>query len=185
MKNRRGNSARGRKITGLQFQPDNPNNLLITSNDSRIRLYEGGSPLQRRRCPGFRNTVHAGMAKGSPAVIRFPCGAGYTLRCKYKGLQNTNTQIRASFSERGDFIICGSDDGSVYFWTTAVGGRPGSGGETHDDGAKQEKSGSYECFNAHADIATVAIFAPDAARRPLTRKSPPVSAKVTLRRALC
>jgi len=42
--------------------------------------------------------------------------------CKFKGLHNTNTQIRASFSEQGDFILCGSDDGYVYFWTTNAGG---------------------------------------------------------------
>ena len=41
VKNRRGNSARGRKITGMQFLPQDPSQLLITSNDSRVRLYEG------------------------------------------------------------------------------------------------------------------------------------------------
>jgi hypothetical protein len=41
VKNRRGNSARGRKITGMQFLPRDPSRLLITSNDSRIRLYDG------------------------------------------------------------------------------------------------------------------------------------------------
>ena len=43
VKNRRGNSARGRKITGMQFLPQDPSQLLITSNDSRVRLYEGKS----------------------------------------------------------------------------------------------------------------------------------------------
>lgn len=41
VKNRRGNTSRGRKITGMQFMPKDPSQLLITSNDSRIRLYEG------------------------------------------------------------------------------------------------------------------------------------------------
>ena len=41
VKNRRGNTARGRKITGMQFLPQDPSQLLITSNDSRVRLYEG------------------------------------------------------------------------------------------------------------------------------------------------
>ena len=34
----------------------------------------------------------------------------------------------------------------------------------------QEKSSSYECFNAHNDIVTVALFAPGTARR--TQKLP-------------
>ena len=103
--------------------------------------------------------------------------AGYALRCKYKGLHNTNTQIRASFSQHGDFIICGSDNGSVYFWTTAAGGEDDATA-AQQNGPKLEKSGSYESFHAHDDIATVAIFAPDAARRPLSRKSPRVTDKV-------
>lgn len=41
VKNRRGKASRGRKITGLQFLPNDPAKLLITSNDSRIRLYDG------------------------------------------------------------------------------------------------------------------------------------------------
>ena len=40
MKNRRGNS-KGRKITGMQWLPGQASQLLITSNDSRVRLYEG------------------------------------------------------------------------------------------------------------------------------------------------
>jgi len=50
-----------------------------------------------------------------------------------------------------------------------------------DAGAKpQEKSGSYESFHAHNDIATVAIFAPKGTQRVLTRKSPRVSERVSL-----
>ncbi len=46
VKNRRGNTSRGRKITGMQFMPKDPSQLLITSNDSRVRLYDGDAPLQ-------------------------------------------------------------------------------------------------------------------------------------------
>ena len=43
VKNRRGKQAKGRKVTGVQFDPQDSSNLLVTSNDSRIRLYEGES----------------------------------------------------------------------------------------------------------------------------------------------
>ncbi|KAK9821320.1 hypothetical protein WJX81_001477 [Elliptochloris bilobata] len=138
VKNRRGQgAARGRKITGLQFLPGDPSQLLITSNDSRIRLYDG-----------------------------------YTMRTKYKGHHNRNTQIRSTFSTAGDFLVCGSDDGWAYVWPTdapaAAGAGPGSG--------KRDKNNSYECFHAHNDIVTVAIFAPDAARRAVIAAPPrPVS----------
>ena len=104
--------------------------------------------------------------------------AGYTLQCKYKGLQNTNTQIRASFSESGDFIICGSDDGSVYFWSTKTGSEVEPSPVESSSAASQEKSGAYEHFHAHTDIATVAIFAPKGARRTLKPQSPRATDKV-------
>lgn len=46
VKNRRGKTSRGRKITGLQFLPNDSGKLLITSNDSRIRLYNGAPSPQ-------------------------------------------------------------------------------------------------------------------------------------------
>ncbi|KAI8374811.1 WD40-repeat-containing domain protein [Blakeslea trispora] len=36
----------------------------------------------------------------------------------YKGLQNETMQIKASFSDDGRYIICGSEDGCVYMWCT-------------------------------------------------------------------
>lgn len=47
VKNRRGKASRGRKITGIQHLPNDPSKLLITSNDSRIRLYNGESSLNK------------------------------------------------------------------------------------------------------------------------------------------
>lgn len=93
--------------------------------------------------------------------------AGYTLQCKYKGLQNTNTQIRASFSQSGDFIICGSDDGLVYFWGTDPAHKaPSTSAASQAEGSgRVEKNGSYESFHAHDDIVTVAIFGTDAAKQ--------------------
>lgn len=37
---------------------------------------------------------------------------------KYKGIDNPVLQIRASFSDDGRYIICGSEDGCVYLWCT-------------------------------------------------------------------
>ena len=174
VKNARGQHSRGKKITGLQFfnshtggggvsstgggvrkpgssgtttasaatssNSGRPGPLLITSNDSRIRLYEG-----------------------------------YTLKYKYKGHTNKNTQIRASFSPGGDYVVCGSDDGWVYLWNTFGSHNNNSsssntgGGSTTTSGAhniqEREKVGAYECFFANGDTVTVAVFAPCAAHR--------------------
>lgn len=37
-RNRKGKHRRGRKVTGLEFTPMG-NHLLVTTNDSRVRLY--------------------------------------------------------------------------------------------------------------------------------------------------
>ncbi|KAI7900836.1 WD40-repeat-containing domain protein [Cokeromyces recurvatus] len=37
---------------------------------------------------------------------------------KYKGIDNSSMQIRASFSDDGRYIICGSENGCVYLWRT-------------------------------------------------------------------
>lgn len=68
VKDQRGrNSKKGRKITGIEPMPNMPpgeEKLLITSNDSRLRLVN--------------------MKDKS-------------LECKYKGLENTSSQIKATF----------------------------------------------------------------------------------------
>lgn len=149
VKNKRGKQSRGRKITGLQFCPrpsasasaaaagPSPSGatseLLVTSNDSRLRLYEG-----------------------------------YLLKCKYKGLQNASTQIKASFSADGRYVVCGSDDGGVLVWNTASHSSERSkeqAGQSGGMASTREKSSLYECFQAFNDITTVAIFGPDCAKR--------------------
>ena len=42
----------------------------------------------------------------------------------------------------------------------------------------QEKSSSYECFHAHDDIVTVAVFAPETAWLPVGPSAVPSKAKV-------
>jgi WD40 repeat protein len=131
----RGKNAKGSKITGIDTialpregaQPDVK--LLITSNDSRVRMYN----LKDR-----------------------------TLEVKFRGNENSCSQIHASFSDDGKYVICGSEDRKVYIWPTAVNERP--------DNEKRP----MEVFEAHSAIVTTAIMAPEKTRRLLAQSGDPL-----------
>ncbi|XP_010529833.1 PREDICTED: uncharacterized protein LOC104806565 [Tarenaya hassleriana] len=72
-----------KKITGLQFSPVNPSEVLVTSADSRVRILDGSE------------VIH-----------------------KFKGFRNTSSQISASYSQDGKYIISASEDSQVYVWRT-------------------------------------------------------------------
>ncbi|KAB8234870.1 hypothetical protein ETB97_006366 [Aspergillus alliaceus] len=115
----RGRNAKGSKITGIDTaslpkgDPNGEVKLLITSNDSRIRLYN------------FRDR---------------------TLESKFRGNENTCSQIRASFSDDGKHVICGSEDRRAYLWPT---------GSVEKDSDKR----AVEVIEPQSAMVTVAIMA--------------------------
>ncbi|KAI1339380.1 WD40-repeat-containing domain protein [Xylariaceae sp. FL0016] len=131
----RGKNAKGSKITGIQtmqFPPNAPEGIvkvLITSNDSRIRIYNLGDK---------------------------------SLETKLKGHENACNQIRASFSDDGSYIICGSEDRRAFIWSP-----------NHTDTENKEKT-PYEYFEAHANVVTEAIFAPTKTRQLLQSSNDPI-----------
>jgi WD repeat-containing protein 44 len=129
-----GRNAKGSKITGIQainYPPSDLNGdikLLITSNDSRIRLYN------------FRDKA---------------------LEMKLKGAENASSQIRASFSEDGHYIITGSEDKKAYIWTT-------------DQPEKDKDKRPVEAFEAHSSVVTASIMAPARTRQLLQQSGDPL-----------
>jgi len=75
------------------------------------------------------------------------------LKTKYKGHKNTKFMSGATFSDDGEFVICGSDDGAIYIWNkrTSV--------AKH---GKHSKMKTYEVIQApgRKGTTTAAIFAP-------------------------
>ncbi|KKK17735.1 hypothetical protein ARAM_001354 [Aspergillus rambellii] len=130
----RGRNAKGSKITGIDtivLPPNDPNGdikLLITSNDSRIRLYN------------FRDR---------------------TLEAKFRGNENTCSQIRASFSDDGKHIICGSEDRRAYLWST---------GPVEKDADKR----AVEIFETQTAMVTAAVMAPKKAKQTLGFSGDPI-----------
>lgn len=115
----RGKNSTGRKISGIEPLPGE-DKILVTSNDSRIRLYD------------LRDL---------------------NLSCKYKGYVNASSQIKASFSHDGKYIISGSENQCIYIW------------KTHHDYAKlssvrRDRNDFWEGIKAHNATVTCSIFAP-------------------------
>ena len=131
----RGRNAKGSKITGIDTitlpagDPNGDVKLLITSNDSRVRMYNYKD----------RN-----------------------LEIKFRGNENTCSQIHATFSDDGRYVICGSEDKKVYIWPT---------GPTEKQ--DQDKR-PVEVLEAHAAIVTSAILAPAKTRQHLARSGDPL-----------
>ncbi|KAA8518896.1 hypothetical protein F0562_016330 [Nyssa sinensis] len=63
------------------FAPGNPSEVLVTSADSRIRIFDGS------------DLIH-----------------------KFRGFRNTSSQISATFSPDGKYVVCASEDSQVYVW---------------------------------------------------------------------
>lgn len=130
----RGRNSKGHKITGIDTMispPDDPNGdikLLVTSNDSRIRLYD------------FRERA---------------------LEAKFRGNENSCSQIRATFTEDGKDVICGSEDRRAYIWPI---------GAVERDTDKR----AFEMFETQSAIVTVAVTAPTSTKQVLALSEDPI-----------
>ncbi|ETN45232.1 uncharacterized protein HMPREF1541_10109 [Cyphellophora europaea CBS 101466] len=135
VKSSRGKNSRGSKVTGIDTisipRPNGPPDvkLLITSNDSRIRMYN----LKDR-----------------------------TLEVKFRGHENSCSQIHASFSDDGKFVICGSEDRKVYIWPTGPVER------------SESDKRPVEVFEAHSSIVTSAVLASTKTRKLLAQSGDPL-----------
>ena len=136
----RGKNAKGSKITGIQTmvppEPADPSDVkvLITSTDSRIRIYN------------LRDK---------------------SLDVKFKGHEHACSQLSASFSDDAKYVICGSEDRKAFIW-----GRGAAAGPPESGGGKDKTP--CECFDAHGDIVTTAVFAPTRTRQLLGASGDPI-----------
>ncbi|BGP66361.1 hypothetical protein NBRC10512v2_007769 [Rhodotorula toruloides] len=140
-KSTRGKNARGKKVTCLCPYPlpsSGGERLLVTTNDSRIRLYHTADKM---------------------------------IEAKYAGHENMSSQIRASFSDDGRWIISGSEDRNVYIWESGMAPHENEGFRL----SKKRKDGAgVEFFPMSAHIVTAAIFAPTMTRSHLAAAHDPI-----------
>jgi hypothetical protein len=105
--------------------------VLVTSNDSRIRIYN------------LRDK---------------------SLEVKFKGHENLCSQIAATFSDDGKYVICGSEDRNTFIWNLTG----------HAAVVTDKDKSPCEYFEAHGEIVTTALFAPTKTRMLLGQSGDPI-----------
>jgi WD40 repeat protein len=73
VRNTKSNKASGKKITGLSWMPGDDDKLLVTSNDSRIRVYDGYTLACKYK--GHKNNNSQIRASFSPGAEFIVCGS--------------------------------------------------------------------------------------------------------------
>ena len=189
-KNRHGSHSGGKKVTGLNFLRGLTGDALTGSQDS-LRLSsssrssrdssrdssasassasnvgrsssEGtGSSISDRRSAMFLEQL---LITTNDSRLRLFGLDDYSQITKYKGLVNFQMQITASFSESGDYIISGSEDGSAYIWNREAQASKGFNilgghGRGKDSSGKNKSYESFECTASTPPIVTEALFVP-------------------------
>ena len=125
VRSKKGKNSHGSKICSIHPLPGDVEKILITTNDSRLRIYSLKSK---------------------------------SLFCKYSGLKNDSSQINATFSDDGEYIISGSEDQRVCIWNTS--GKFDRKMKLNPFGFGKSRIDSYESFLAMPAQVTSAIFAP-------------------------
>jgi WD40 repeat protein len=144
----RGKNAKGSKITGISTVLINPKPSVTASRGAPISI------------PSFRTSSDLAsmdnvkvLVTSNDSRIRIYNMRDKTLETKFKGHENACSQIAASFSDDGRYIISGSEDRKAFIWNAMS-----TGVEENRD------KKPYEYFDAHPEIVTTAIFAPTKTR---------------------
>jgi len=149
--------------------------VIVGSYDGRCSFYETeGLKWKTQRYVKSRGNAKTGkkitgidimpggktiLITSNDSRVRLYDLSDHSLSCTYKGLENNNFQISASSSEKGNYIICGSEDHHVYIWDTHESTRsilrvtPG------------DVNLHYDSFQAHSSCVSVALFAPCSKRK--------------------
>ncbi|KAK8966807.1 hypothetical protein KSP40_PGU019326 [Platanthera guangdongensis] len=89
----------GKRVTGLQFSPEDAQQIMITSADSKVRIFDGFGIVHK-----FRGNV------------------------RLAGLRKTKSHLSASFTSNGRHIVSVGEDSTVYIWNYDFSRKPSARG---------------------------------------------------------
>ncbi|KAG5451764.1 WD repeat-containing protein 44 [Clonorchis sinensis] len=112
------------RVTAVELDPTDSTKILVTSNDSRLRLIDARD---------------------------------YHTLCKYRGFVNETSQIRASFSPTGRYLISGSENSFFYIWRKSL----EVDRISRFSRLRKDRNNCWEAIKAHDTMVTVAIFSPN------------------------
>ncbi|CAH8521551.1 unnamed protein product [Heterobilharzia americana] len=112
------------RVTAIECDPSDSNKILVTSNDSRLRLVDARD---------------------------------YHTLCKYRGFVNETSQIRASFSPTGRYLISGSENAFFYIWQKSL----DVDRVSRFSRVRKDRNNCWEAIKAHDTMVTVAVFSPN------------------------
>eukprot|EP01036_Dinobryon_divergens_P028727 gene28727-37721_t len=126
-KNRRGKFSMGCKVTSVCYRRTLKNTKLNTGNYDESRksddsgedkFNDDDEDVSGDRGDEEEDTNTELLITTNDSRIRLCSKTDYSMICKYKGGANNIMQIKATFSEDGEYIICGSEIGNVFIWKT-------------------------------------------------------------------
>ena len=150
----RGKNAKGSKITGIQTMAIVPGSTSAPWQGRNV-----GSPPQRTSTGPGEVKV---LITSNDSRIRIYNLRDKTLDAKIKGHQNGYSQIAATFSDDGKYVICGSEDRKAFIWSMGI------------DISEAKDNRPCEYFDGHGEIVTNAIFAPTRSRMLLDASGDPI-----------
>jgi uncharacterized membrane protein YgcG len=168
-RNRSGKFSKGTKVTGMCYRPQNTAYSTETEQETAAAAAaaaSGGAVSMRwrrnvsNRNPALLNRPAELLVSTNDNRLRLCRLDDYSLKCKYRGLNNKSMQIKASFSSDGNSVICGSENGTVLIWNTQVPKRSALDAVVGRSSNRNDGVESFEC-TGDADVATTAaLFAP-------------------------
>ncbi|KAK0719051.1 hypothetical protein B0T21DRAFT_295343 [Apiosordaria backusii] len=156
----RGKNAKGSKITGIQTMFVHPPTPAYPSHHP-----PGSSAASHASTDVPSNTEVRVLVTSNDSRIRIYSLRDQSMEIKLKGHENSSSQIAATFSDDGKYVVCGSEDRKAFVWSVTSNGVA----LTTD----KDKS-PCEYFEAHGEIVTTALFAPTQTRMLLGQSGDPI-----------